>query len=324
MMRAHTAALWLVGAAGVLMAATVAHAQRLSAYMVLEPLAPCRVDPEAGARVIGSARLGITVWADRDTTHDNTQWYSAEAIVSEAGGRCWLDARSVIRVDGNRPGPALELLTERALDPKTPWAFADLVAAENVLIGPYRSALQRSGLLQFRRLLIIARANRVPSDGAQDPLREAWVLAHSEYLADDPFGGGSYALSQPYWNLFEKFKKASWADELAWKAAQLTPPTDECYSECVLSFHILRGPVQYWRRLPRGTHVEEALTTAIASAKYATDLACYDRKTTRGSRSESPVPLDLTATIRNSLLRVTALEKRELLKYLKEAEDKCR
>jgi hypothetical protein len=288
------------------------------------------MDPEAAARVVRSYHLGDVVDVQRDSLRNGTAWHSTETMfVSGLHPACWLEDSLTVPFARGQPEQALRALTDRALmdralQPENHWRFADFVAVENILIGPYGWVLHDSGLLQYRRLLIVEKASNAHDVSEDTPLATAWVLAHRDMLAQDPFASGSYMLAKPYWDLYEKFKDAPWADELAWKAAQLRPPTDECYSNCVLSVVIIDGPMQYWIRLPHGHAITAALNAAIDAAKYAADLACFDRKDTPVSRSDSPVPAAVLDSIRTSLAEVTAIEKRQLLEYLRQAEAKCR
>jgi hypothetical protein len=145
-------------------------------------------------------------------------------------------------------------------------------------------------------------------------------MSHRDLLADDSVDGW-YPRSAPYWQLYERFKQETWADELAWAASQRTRPTDECYSHCVLQVHLIDGPLQYWVRRPQGTRVNQALARAVDLAAYAASMACYDRRAP--SQSQSPVPADLLRRIRASLSDVTASGKQQLLSHLADAEKRC-
>lgn len=305
---------------------TAAHSQRSGQRIVLQAEAPCRDNPATGAHVVRSYRLGDVIDADDSAPRGGTTWYSTETVyVSGLHPSCWIAGETTTSFDRSHPEIALDTLTRRMLQvADSSLRFEDLVASENLLIGRYAFAFQESGLLQYRRLLIVERANAALNVLKESPLEIAWLLAHRTFLAQDPFADGLYPLAQPYWALYDRFKTAPWADELAWKAAQLRPPTDECYSDCVLTVGIVEGPMQYWKRLPHGKSIGAALDAAIKAAKYATDFACYDRQERAPSKSESPVRPELLQQIRTSLTAVTVASKRTLLAQLAEAEAKCR
>jgi len=303
--------------------AVVGQSQPAPRRMVLTPTLACFAAPTRSAPVTRSFHLGDILDPERDTLAGGAEWHSTEAMLAGGHAACWIEDSLTAAFIGEPGESLLETVTSRALEPKNQWRFEDLVAAENLLLGPYQSLLEKSGPLQYARLRIIARASGAADVRGYAPLDQAWVLSHREYLGDDPFGGGLYVLAPPFWKLYETFKSAPWTDDLAWTASQLRRPTDECYSDCVLTFAIVDGPMQYWSRLPAGQHIVAALDAAAGAAKYASDMACYDGRKSP-ARSDSPVPAGLVDSIRVSLARVTASEKLRLLQYLKEAEAKCR
>ena len=157
--------------------------------------------------------------------------------------------------------------------------------------------------LGHRRLAIIDRAAHSgdgPRLGYDDPLKRAWARGHTDMLREFEPAGHWYVPSEMYWNLYDRYKDAPWADELAWAAAQATQPGDECYTNCHLGM-IVAGPLQYWTRLPRGAAIGQALREAIARAGYAMQKSSYETPE-RG----------LLDQIRNSLSSVTAPEKSRL------------
>jgi hypothetical protein len=303
----------------------LARSQGSEQRIVLEVETPCRDAPAADARVVRSYRVGQVVDVKQAALRGGTTWYSTETVyIAGVHPLCWMDGGTTASYDQSRPDAALDTLTARMVRPTAHLQFEDLVAVENLLIGPQASALARSGLLQFRRLLIIEKANAALDAMDPAPLEVAWLLAHREYLAQDPFAIASYALAKPYWQLFARYKTALWADDLAWHAAQLREPTDECYSDCVLKVGIIEGPMQYWSRLPHGHSIDAALSAGIKAATYATELACYDQSDRPKTKSDSPMPPELLRRIRSSLSPVTADAKRRLLAILAEGEAKCR
>jgi hypothetical protein len=157
----------------------------------------------------------------------------------------------------------------------------------------------------------------------RDPLKASWIELHRDVLGIDHFGGGWYVRAEPFWKIYDAHKEVSWADELAWTAAQHRYPTDECYSDCVLKL-LSATAMQYWTRRPNGDSIDKAIQSGISMAKYAASLACYDRDPARpGRSSDSPVPPALVREIRESLATVSHSGKLDLLGFLTEAERRC-
>lgn len=320
-----TIPLALFGALVLIAPLRIGAAQSSAMHMVLDARTPCRTQPDTAARVVRVYDLGSIIDEERGAHLGTGNWLSTQsAYVSGPHPPCWVARASSVLLDPVHPESALLTLTERASASARTVPFLDLVAIENLLLERYASTLEQSGLLQFRRLLIVEKANAGLDALSRNPLEVAWVRAHGDVLAQDPFSSGAYGLAAPYWALYDRFKAAPWADEIAWHAAQLGRPTDECYSDCVLTSRILEGPMQYWLRLPQGANITAALALATKAAKYAADLACYDRTQRPPLQSDSPVPPQMLDTIRNSLTLVPLEAKRALLDQLSMAEAKCR
>jgi hypothetical protein len=204
--------------------------------------------------------------------------------------------------------------------------FAQYLAVESLLTGEQNGrVLASSGLLQFRRLQLMDRAaHRVHAErlfGGRSASATAWAQGRREFLSENLIEGGWYLLAEAAWKRYERFKREPWSDELAWFAAQLTRPTDECMSNCVLQRKIIEGPLQYWNRLPNGANIDKALERAASMAEYTASIACYDGRS--GRNSNSPVPPDFVREIRDSLRQVTAPGKQAVLRHLEDAERKC-
>ncbi|HEY4218736.1 MAG TPA: hypothetical protein VGM67_16455 [Gemmatimonadaceae bacterium] len=293
--------------------------------LVLEQGVPCRVEPDWAARVVRSYKLGQIIYIERDTLRGTSKWSSTETTL-ESGSHppCWIEQPLTVTLEREHVDSAVLALTGHALQANRHPSFEELVAVENLLITTYAPWVQQSGLLQYRRLLVVEKASEARDNGSDKPLEVAWLVSHATFLAQDPFASGYYPLSKPYWDLFDRYPTAAWADELAWHAAQLPIPTDECYSDCVLKFHLIDGPMQYWRRLPHGNAIAAAIADGIKAAAYADTLACYDRKEHPGYPTDSPVPPAMVREIRSSLAAVTISSKKQLLDLLADAEAKCR
>jgi hypothetical protein len=300
----------------------LAGAQELRSMIVLDANTACRAQPDTNASIARSFALGSQIYVTRDTVSLGMSW-----VVPEEDGdshlTCWIERTHTEPFDQNIPEAPLIDLTARLVQKGRRASFEEFVAAENLLLGPYVATLKTSPLLQYRRLLIVEEAGRRVDKRADQPLYMAWFLAHSDLLAESPFSSSVIPLAKPFWKLYAGNPTAPWADDLAWHAAQITRPTDECYSDCVLHEKIMDGPMQYWRRLPHGNAIGAAIKDGADMAKYAASMACYDRKD-RLAYTESPVPPQYLREIRASLSRVTIPEKRQLLEQLSVAEAKCR
>jgi hypothetical protein len=165
-------------------------------------------------------------------------------------------------------------------------SFETLVEAENFLIepNPYanvgQSPLATSGLLQFRRLLLIENASRLVNahDVKNAPLQHAWILAHRNVLQFAEPDAMWFIPNEHLWKLYDANAAAPWAEELAWHAARRTPPSDECGADCYLRM-IAYGPQQYWTRLPNGRSIDRVLTFATQLADHAIGAIGEERPT---------------------------------------------
>jgi hypothetical protein len=192
---------------------------------------------------------------------------------------------------------------------------------DNLLAYDFASALASSGLLQFRRLSIIERAVSLLSAtgwvAEREPLKRAWLLSHPDLLKYFSPADSWFLQPETYWSLYDQHADALWAEELAWAAAQLHVPGDECYSYCTLQT-VSRTLQQYWTRRPSGASINEAIGKAVPKAKYALQLACEE---------DSYTPRAFLDQMRSSLADVTVQGKRDLLRLLDELEQaqaKCK
>ena len=289
-------------------------ADELKVRMVIGTDVVCRAQPSSSARAETRLRLGDYLGISKEIRAGGATWYFDEWHVRGLNPTCWVYGPMTTEFDRSNPEPALLALVDHMLRRKDRVAFAEYVEAENLLLDPrYLPVLRSSGFLQFRRLAIIDRAAHSgdgPRLGYDDPLKRAWARGHTDMLREFEPAGHWYVPSEMYWNLYDRYKDAPWADELAWAAAQATQPGDECYTNCHLGM-IVAGPLQYWTRLPRGAAIGQALREAIARAGYAMQKSSYETPE-RG----------LLDQIRNSLSSVTAPEKSRLLELLDEAQRK--
>lgn len=302
---------------GIILLATPAvhHAQQ---RMIIGTDVVCREGPDSAAPVVHAYRLGdrFGIRGDVDTT-----WFFDSWRTTRLKPNCWVYGPMTTPFTQERPATALIVMTDYVLQRAGKVRFEEYVAAENLLIGEFARALRSSGPLQYRRLLLVQKAEGARREQyalTDNAMATAWVLAHRDVLGDDPFSGAWDPLPAPYWKLYDTYKQEPWADDLAWTAAQLRSALDECYSDCILKALIVDGPLQYWIRLPAGRNIAKALELATDWAKYATGVACLD--------PARPVPREfqLIDQVRTSLAPVSAEGKRQLLAYLDQIETTCK
>jgi hypothetical protein len=289
--------------------------------MVITTDAVCRVAPDASAAVDYSYKLGDIVQATKEELSRGTYWYFDISHIKGEAPSCWIDASLTTEYSPSNPEPALVAALDQMLQHPDKARFEDYVAAENLLSGPaYSPVWTSSGLLQFRELSLIDQAiSRDDARGrtlSKEPLKKAWVLSHGNLVIYFDPDDRWFVLPEKYWDLYEKNKQEPWAEDLAWTAAQVPIPSDECYADCVLD-KIDRTFLQYWTRFPRGSKIRQALTEATPMAKYAVELACSSDDT------DFSVPRPLLEKLRTSLAGVTAPEKGQFLDYLAQIEQKC-
>jgi hypothetical protein len=281
--------------------------------MVIAADAVCRSEPNVSAAKVHSYQLGDLAIVTKESQEDGTVWYFDSS--------CWIYGALTTEFSESNPEPSALALIDHLLQRPNEARFEDYVMVENKLTEfPFASVVRSSGLLQFRKLTLVKQAvSRNDLRGrtvAKDPLKKAWVLLHGDLVFYFDPDDGWFVRPEAYWDLYEKYKQEPWAEDLAWTAAQLPIPSDECYADCVLG-KIDRTFLQYWTRFPKGSKVSQALTEATPMAKYAVDLACSRNDT------DFSVPRPLLEKIRTSLAGVTAPEKRQLLDYLAQIEQKC-
>ena len=287
--------------------------------MVIAAGAVCRAEPNPTAQTVHKYNLGDLIAVAKEAPDGGMAWYFDQWHVSRESTSCWIYGPLTTEWRQSDEQAALLAAVDHTLDHPKEARFEDYVAVENLLT-QYSSVVASSGLLQFRKLTLINQGtSRDDAHGRQlndQPLKKSWILSHGDLVfyfdPDDRW----YLRPEPYWSLYEKYKQAPWAEDLAWAAAQVQIPSDECYAACVLD-KIDRTYLQYWTRYPKGSKISQALAEAVPLAKYAASLACSDPD------QDFAVPRPVIEKVRNSLADVTAPGKPSLLKYVDDIEQKC-
>ena len=248
-------------------------------------------------------------------------WFFDQWRVSGQSPSCWVYGPLTTEFVRSNPVPALLTVTDHVLQRQNEARFEDYVAVENLLSeARFDSVVHSSGILQFRKLSIINQAiSREDARGQvldREPLKKAWVLAQGTLVLY--FEPADEWLMRPeaYWNLYEQYKQEPWAEDLAWAAAQLQIPGDECYANCLLE-RIDKTFLQYWSRYPNGYAVNQSLIEAARIAQAAAGVACLDKDT------DYSVPRPILDKIRKSLVGVPAPQKNQVLEYIDQIERRC-
>src|SRR5712691_9565552 len=283
----------------------------------------CRAQPGRDSPVVAAHGLGepLTV---RGITRDRSgaAWY--EVIVRRT---CWVSGPLTVAFAGyDSPDTALVAIAEHALALGANASFEHLVAVDNLLLERtfrrpryFRAPPAVPPLLELRHLQIVDRAART-IDGRRaaerDPLRNAWLLAHTEVTHFEP-GDLYYVRGSQFWALYERHRTSPLAEEIAWTAAERPVFTDECMTECHLSV-LAQSYMPYWSQFPRGRHVLEAVANGVRVVARA---ARYCPLVAAEYLQERPDQVrTLIGSLRESLLNVTVAGKDDLLRHLSEIE----
>jgi hypothetical protein len=298
---------------------------QLELRMVIANEVVCRAEPSVSSPVVRGYAVGDVVHASGAVETEGVTWYPDRLRASGVRPACWIHGPLTTPIDRSDPEPALLAVADHVLGRTDDVPFEDYVAVENLLLqtgtAPHYDdrVLASSGLLQLRRLQIVQRAIADPAlsgPGApRAPLSRAWIFAHRDIVWNFEPAAQWVIRPETYWALFEQYRSEPWAEEIAWAAAKTRVLTDECYEGCVLD-GLHRTYARYWTSFPRGTFVDEALTTAFEPARYAAGLGCVDGASDRLRQ--------LLTAIRASLDEVTAPGRRALVEQLDAIERACR
>jgi hypothetical protein len=291
------------------------HAQDSQLRMIIGANAVCRAEPdETAATATPPLRLGDIITVTKQQDAGGVAWYRDD---SQA---CWVSGPLTAEFSPASPDAALLAIFDRLEQRTNPVTFEEFVEVTNLLEDDFAGAVASSGLLQFRKLKLIARGLSGPEARDQvisrDPLKKAWILSHEDILKFYQPTDTWSIRTMLYWRLYDSYSQTAWADDLAQTAGLGQPYSENCSPQCLLSA-IFDGPLQYWSRLPNGAAIGQALQQAAAMARHAADNAC------RNNTADPPVPAALVGQIRASLATVTSPRKQDVLQALSDAEKKC-
>ena len=283
----------------------------------------CRAQPDLSAMRVAVYEFGDVVEVFDESQVNGEAWYYER--------RCWIYGPLTTEIDssiieGHGLGAIGLAAADYLLQKATKVQFEDYVAAENLLLAPIEDdqllGEKKSGLLQFRRLNLVKAAIEVKLSDQElyrNPWKKAWQLSHNEMVVYFDSDDRWYIRPEPYWAVYDQYPQEPWAEELAWTAAQLVMPSDECYADCVLG-KVERTYLQYWRRRPNGVAIHEALKKALEEVRYAATEACPKEDP---KNEDYTVPRPLLDEFRKSLTGVSATEKQQLLTSIDQIERQC-
>jgi hypothetical protein len=281
MLRSRTA--WIVAGPFFACLALVSsvQAQNSDHRLVIGTNVSCRTAPDQNAAKAHAYVLGEIITVQRTAQTNQEKWYFDSSHVSGRSPSCWISAALTTPFDYQEPEPALVAIADHVLQRRDAVPFEDYVAVDNLFSGEYAEILRASGLLQFRQFEVIAKAIRAPGTNGREvarlPLRRAWMQAHDNVIFYFEPGDDWNISPKVLWQLHSRYTSAPWAENLAWFAAEIFVPSDECYSDCTLS-KILQTYAEYWSRHPSGTHIDAALNAPLEVLKYAEGYGCeYDK-----------------------------------------------
>ena len=293
--------------------------QLVTMRMVIGGDVVCRTEPNRSAPMSSRFRLGETFSTEQESREQDGSWYFARYRRAWPAKGCWVHGPLTAEFDRSHPEAALVAAANHILARADQVRFEEYVAVEALLTHDYASAFQSSGILQFRRLSIIQRAISLPTAtgraAERNPLTRSWLSSHEDLISYYDPADRWFLPPEPYWELYEKHRLEPWAEELAWTAAQVGIPADECYAECALEI-LRRTYEQYWTRYPKGAFIGEAIEKASSISSYASTPDC----------EYSQVSPKILSGIRESLAPVTAPAKSAIidaLNKLEQAQKKC-
>ncbi len=297
--------------------------------MVIGTDVVCREEPDRSSPVVMGLGLGddFAVQDSRADSDREALWY---AIDLGFGRSCWVFGPLTIVFESYRnPDSALLAVAEHALQLGGDAGFERLVAVDNLLIERklrsvryFRAPAEAPAILQLRHMEVVDRAARTVGNSQtarRDPMRMAWVLAHSAVRYFEP--GGLYQVpGERYWELYERHAASADAELIAWTAAEAQVFADECYASCNLGARA-RPYMRYWQAFPRGNYLVEALAMTSEYAERAAGF-CVLVSTGHLAFDRDPIAT-LLDEFRVSLQDVSVPEKDELLDQLAEIEQTC-
>ncbi len=282
----------------------------------------CRAKPDLAAPTLERILPGQKLWVERQTPAGQAAWF-VDGARSLKDAPCWVYGPDTVELDESQPGAGWLTMLDRVLA-RDGVKFEEYVEVDNALqpedSPEERNFIAGSGLIQFRRLQMIAKAvwaDDMDRRSVMDnPLKLAWILGHKDILGYAEPDGHWYLRKEPYRALLERYKSEPWAEEIAWA---LTParPGDECYAVCALQ-RMADGPLWYLSRYPSGAHAHDAMKDAAELAGYAAGVACSP------AADDGPIPDGLVRKLRDGLSKTALPEKPTILRSLDEIERKCK
>ena len=279
--------------------------------IVIDTNLRCRANPSLDAAASDRLLLGLPVTVEEEAFVGKVKWYR------EKGSRCWIYGPAKFQWSTTDREPVAFAILDRLT--KKDVRFEDFLAAEKLMVESFGWELdgQNAHVSARLRFGILQMLDTAAGFGDSfSPAFRSWQELHGGLLRNAPEPNQSAVTVAPeeYWKLFEANRNASWADDVAWTASQWGPYSDECGSGCQL-YWVGQREAQYWKKLPRGRHIGEALSSARSTAADIAKSAC-------NSDFDSIEHKNVVALI-DSLAKVVHPAKQALVSALNEIARKC-
>jgi hypothetical protein len=284
--------------------------------MIIATGVVCRTEANKTAHAVHTYKVGDLLDVGRELEESGTTWYFDNRQVGTAVPTCWVDGTLTAAYDRSHPEAAFLAAVQRVIDAPQPLPFEDYIAADS-LLSKRQDVVASSGLLQFHRLTLIDHAAS-KEDGfeiAKQPVKFAWVQSHDDLVSYFDPDARWYMAPEVYWNLYDRYAKEPWAEDLAWEAASAAIGVDECEIGCELNV-VQRKNMRYWSHYPSGAHVREAVAEAALSLGPDLDDACT---------ADDPylAPRQVLDDMLSSLQNVSDADKAPLVGHISKALKRC-
>jgi hypothetical protein len=121
--------------------------------------AVCRSEPNDSATKVHAYELGDVAAISKESKIDGTVWYFNPREVSGKSPTCWINGALTAEYSESNPEPAELALADHLLQHPNDARLKDYVQIDNEFSDPsFASTLNSSGILQFRKLELLAQA----------------------------------------------------------------------------------------------------------------------------------------------------------------------
>lgn len=287
-----------------------------------------RATPSVTAVEVGKLSLGtlldeLEIGAKEEKIGSRSgRWYRVSLPDGRSG---WIFGAFTIPVSGNDRDTAFMTLANArlALEKQTPNELLELHQLLRSTISSASSEASRAGL-EFCALLALNRYLREADRSASPDTVPSAVSAYADDLVYSEPAGMHMCKYNLFWDLYEKCRNLSLADEMAWMAAhQPIPGETEGFFDLMLA-QADETSGRYLRAQPAGAHVGEALknineylfvAATEESLREPADIPEEELKQRLPDESRQAA-LDALAKLRATIEAVTHPDKDALLQRL--------